>query len=149
MPAAKYRIVIAGLDPAIHPLRKKFLPRRWTPGSSPGVTHVGAPALAANPTPSRALLGARTNGAATHVEGAFAACGGAGGVRGLERRRPPPPSRLLRLRRAQPIELRRLAARPRRPKSGPRPRAGQRAGPGPRSAARSEPRSEPRSETRS
>src|SRR5262245_56698945 len=71
-----------------------------------------------NPTPPRALLGARTNGAATHVEGALAACGGAGGVRGLERRRPPPPSRLLRrLRRARPIQRRRLAAPPRRPRS--------------------------------
>src|SRR5262249_13980907 len=96
-----------------------------------------APALAANPTPSRALLGARTNRAATHVEGAFAACGGGGGVRGLERRRPPPPSRLLRLRRAQSIELRRLAARARRPKSGTRPRAGQRAGSSPRPEPRS------------
>ena len=38
----------------------------------------------------RRLARARTNGAATHVEGAHAACGGAGGVRGLERRRPPP-----------------------------------------------------------
>ncbi len=32
--------LIAGLDPAIHPLRMKpFM--RWTPGSSPGVTNVG------------------------------------------------------------------------------------------------------------
>src|SRR5262245_27837938 len=85
----------------------------------------GRTAERANPTPPRALLGARTNGAATHVEGALAACGGAGGVRGLERRRPPPPSRLLRLlRRAQPIQRRRLAARPRRPNSGTRSRAG-------------------------
>jgi hypothetical protein len=30
--------VIAGLDPAIHPRRKKRLPRRWMPGSSPGMT---------------------------------------------------------------------------------------------------------------
>src|SRR5262249_11171277 len=128
MPAAKYRIVIAGLDPAIHPLRKKFLPRRWTPGSSPGVTHVGAPALAANPTPSRALRGGRPAGAAAHVDGAVTAFGGAGGLGGLSTRAPPPSSRLLRLRRAQSIELRRLAARARRPKSGTRPRAGQRAG---------------------
>src|SRR5262245_23007523 len=70
----------------------------------------------ANPTAPRALLWPGTNGAPTHVEGAHAACGGAGGVRGLERRRPPPPSRLLRrLRRAQPIQLRRVAARPRDP----------------------------------
>src|SRR5262249_40460435 len=41
---------------------------------------------------SRVVVG-ETNWAATHVEGAYAACGGAGGVRGLERRRPPPPSR--------------------------------------------------------
>jgi hypothetical protein len=36
--------VIAGLDPAIHPLRKKFLRRGWTRGSSPRVTQppVGA-----------------------------------------------------------------------------------------------------------
>jgi hypothetical protein len=26
-------------DPAIHPLRKDFVQGRWTPGSSPGVTH--------------------------------------------------------------------------------------------------------------
>src|SRR5262249_1011742 len=56
------------------------------------------------------------------VEGAYAACGGAGGVRGLQRRRPPPPLRLLRLRRAQPNELRRLAARPRDPKISAKPR---------------------------
>jgi hypothetical protein len=30
--------VIAGLDPAIHPFRKKFLRRGWTRGSSPRVT---------------------------------------------------------------------------------------------------------------
>src|SRR5262249_28433013 len=30
--------VIAGLDPAIHPLRKTSCEERWTPGSSPGVT---------------------------------------------------------------------------------------------------------------
>jgi hypothetical protein len=34
--------VIAGLDPAIHLLRKKFLRRGWTRGSSPRVT--GQPA---------------------------------------------------------------------------------------------------------
>src|SRR5262245_19252909 len=36
--------VIAGLDPAIHPLAKSgfaFCEERWTPGSSPGVTVVG------------------------------------------------------------------------------------------------------------
>jgi hypothetical protein len=34
--------VIAGLDPAIHPLRKKNILRsRWTPGSSSGVTRLG------------------------------------------------------------------------------------------------------------
>ena len=33
--------VIAGLDPAIHPLRKMFLRRGWTRGSSPRVTPVG------------------------------------------------------------------------------------------------------------
>jgi len=31
-------IVMAGLDPAIHLLRKEFLRRRWTRGSSPRVT---------------------------------------------------------------------------------------------------------------
>src|SRR5215831_21131326 len=39
----------------------------------------------------------RTNGAAIHEDSGRTGCGGAGGVRGLERRRPPPPSRLLRL----------------------------------------------------
>jgi hypothetical protein len=29
---------MAGLDPGIYPLRKKFLRRRWTRGSSPRVT---------------------------------------------------------------------------------------------------------------
>src|SRR5262245_22340091 len=34
-------IVIAGLDPAIHPFCKKaFFEEGWTPGSSPGVTRV-------------------------------------------------------------------------------------------------------------
>src|SRR5215472_17050326 len=70
---------------------------------------------------SRVVMG-ETNGAATDVEGAYAACGGAGGVRGLERRRPTPPSRLLRLRPAQPIELRPVAARPRDPRSATRSR---------------------------
>jgi len=45
----------------------------------------GVPFPVPNPTAARALSWARTNGAATHVEGAHAACGGAGGVRGLER----------------------------------------------------------------
>ena len=37
---ATIRVVIAGLDPAIHLLRiKGFM--RWTPGSSPGVTNAG------------------------------------------------------------------------------------------------------------
>src|SRR5439155_20422624 len=34
-------VVIAGLDPAIHPARKKSLRRGWTRGSSPGVTESG------------------------------------------------------------------------------------------------------------
>src|SRR5437588_10869591 len=34
-----HSVVIAGLDPAIHFLRKKPV-MRWTPGSSPGVTNV-------------------------------------------------------------------------------------------------------------
>src|SRR5712691_8988843 len=34
-------VVIAGLDPAIHLLRKDSIRNRWTPGSSPGVTNVG------------------------------------------------------------------------------------------------------------
>jgi hypothetical protein len=32
------RIVIAGLDPAIHPLLKRLLRRRWMRGSSPRMT---------------------------------------------------------------------------------------------------------------
>jgi hypothetical protein len=108
-------------------------------------TECGAKCVA-NPTAARAFLWGRTNGAATHVEGALAACGGAGGVRGLERRRPPPPSRLLR--RAHPIELRRLAARPRGPRSttrsrtgsAARPRTGSPASSRPGSAARPRPR---------
>src|SRR5262245_38294565 len=39
--AEKYPAVIAGLDPAIHPLRKMSLRRRWTRGSSPRVTGRG------------------------------------------------------------------------------------------------------------
>jgi hypothetical protein len=35
---AAIAVVIAGLDPAIHPVRKKVLRRRWTRGSSPRVT---------------------------------------------------------------------------------------------------------------
>jgi hypothetical protein len=31
-------VVIAGLDPAIHLLAKILAKKRWTPGSSPGVT---------------------------------------------------------------------------------------------------------------
>jgi len=62
--------VIAGLDPAIHPLRKKFLRRRWTRGSSPrvtgdgvvvkpGVTHVASscPRTGSEPNPvSRVVM---------------------------------------------------------------------------------------------
>src|SRR5262249_58243919 len=58
-------------------------------------TEYGAKCVGEPDAVSRVIRG-ETNGAATHVEGAHAACGGAGGVRGLERRRPPPPSRLLR-----------------------------------------------------
>jgi hypothetical protein len=34
--------VVAGLDPAIHPLRENFLRDGWMPGSSPGMTSVFA-----------------------------------------------------------------------------------------------------------
>jgi hypothetical protein len=37
LPASLHTVVIAGLDPAIHPLRKN-MQKGWTPGSSPGVT---------------------------------------------------------------------------------------------------------------
>jgi hypothetical protein len=43
---ASISAVIAGLDPAIHPFRKKALMRRrWTRGSSPRVTLPGGQAL--------------------------------------------------------------------------------------------------------
>ena len=35
---AAIAVVIAGLDPAIHPVREKLLRKRWTRGSSPRVT---------------------------------------------------------------------------------------------------------------
>src|SRR5215831_15371974 len=126
-------------------LAKKMDPRVKPAGDACGTDPVASPSGRTQRRLARSY-GAGVNGAATHVEGAHAACGGAGGVRGLERRRPPPPSRLLRrVRRAQPIELRRLAARPRHPKSGTGSRARQRA----RSATRSKPRSEPRSKPES
>jgi hypothetical protein len=34
------KLVIAGLDPAIHHFSQEHLRRRWTRGSSPRVTHV-------------------------------------------------------------------------------------------------------------
>jgi hypothetical protein len=43
------RPVIAGLDPAIHPRRKKRLPRRWMPGSSPGMTGLKSGSGSATP----------------------------------------------------------------------------------------------------
>src|SRR5262249_37660462 len=114
-------------------LAKKMDPRVKPAGDACGTDPVASPSGRTQRRLPRSY-GAGVNGAATHVEGAHAACGGAGGVRGLERRRPPPPSRLLRrVRRAQPIELRRLAARPRHPKSGTGSRARQRARSSPRS----------------
>jgi len=66
--------VIAGLDPAIHPLRKKFLRRRWTRGSSPRVTgdgvvvKPGGDAYGA-PVPAPPLTGSERNPGSRVVRG--------------------------------------------------------------------------------
>src|SRR5262249_7766174 len=86
---------------------------------------------------SRVVMGEDQRGALPMLKAAMLLAG-AGGVRGLERRRPPPPSsRLLRLRRAYPIWLRRLEACPRGPRSRQRSATNSRS----KFAAKSRPRS--------
>src|SRR5215470_12017503 len=105
-------------------------------GREHSVCGISACGECSEPEAALARCKAVPTGAAAHGASERAACGGAGGVRGLECRGAPPPPRLLgrraKLRRALLLALlaRRLAARPRRARaksrsgSAARPRAG-------------------------